>query len=247
MEISHSTTAREFDQIYSEILRPSFNDDELVPYTSFSNRLSEDRLDITVARQDGVPVGVVIGDWFPRSESMLLSYLAVRSDIRAAGIGSAVTTAAFDRWQAVRSPRMIVAEIEHPRFFLPDEQRGDPEKRLRFYGKMGGRILDIPYFQPPVAEGQPFVLGMLLLAFRVREDMEKVTSGSACVSSQFVSDLLAEYSSDFFDPLDESREAVADLAHALSKDDIRLFETDQVGKVLFPSLSRARSSSSNLS
>ena len=68
-------------RLYREILVPSFRRDELVPYESLADSLTQDApiTDIAAAWKDpGEILGAIVGDWDPVSRVYLLSYLAVR-------------------------------------------------------------------------------------------------------------------------------------------------------------------------
>ena len=65
---------------------------------------------------------------------------------------------------ADESVSVVLAEVEHPGHHEASEQHGDPTARLRFYGRLGGLILDVPYFQPPISDEEDPVYAMLLLA-----------------------------------------------------------------------------------
>jgi hypothetical protein len=62
---------------------------------------------------------------------------------------------------------MILAEVEHPTYHPSSDDHGDPAARMRFYAKHGGRILDIPYFQPAIRDGEPPVPALMLVTLWV--------------------------------------------------------------------------------
>ncbi|WP_238146866.1 hypothetical protein [Ornithinimicrobium murale] len=69
----------------------------------------------------------------------------------------------------------MVAEAERPDRHTGSPEFGDPNARLRFYERHGARALDLPYFQPPIGDGEP-VHGMLLLALHVEGSL--ISTGS---------------------------------------------------------------------
>ena len=95
---------------------------------------------------------------------MLLSYFATRADQRGRGVGSDLYRNVLSSVREPGRPSMVLVEVERPDRHLGDGEHGDPTARLRFYGRHGARVLDLPYFQPAIADGGERVYGMLLLA-----------------------------------------------------------------------------------
>jgi len=84
-----------------------------------------------------------------------LVYLAIDPDWRSKRFGSALFDAVDAAGAAgladrMRSPAGIVWEVEDPNNDIDEAERRLRQGRLRFYEKLGGRMLDTPYIQPPV-------------------------------------------------------------------------------------------------
>ncbi|MFF2623270.1 hypothetical protein [Oerskovia jenensis] len=110
-------------------------------------------------------VAGVVGSWSAEARVLLVQYLAIAPGRRGGGIGAALLGAAVSAWLTNLRPVMVLGEVEHPRFHAASEAHGDPEARLRFYARHGGRVLAVPYFQPgnePGAERVPALLLMTL-------------------------------------------------------------------------------------
>jgi hypothetical protein len=112
----------------------------------------------------GSVAAVAVADWYERCGVLLASYLAVRPGLRDRGVGRTLAATAVDRWVPRLRPRVVVAEVEDPRHWSPGTY-GDSDARLRLYWSLGGRLLDIPYFQPEVVPGEGRVFGLMLMAF----------------------------------------------------------------------------------
>ncbi|MBD7950854.1 hypothetical protein [Oerskovia rustica] len=113
----------------------------------------------------GRVVAGVVGSWSAEARVLLVQYLAIAPGRRGGGIGAALLGAAVAAWLKDLHPVMVLGEVEHPRFHAASEAHGDPEARLRFYARHGGRVLAVPYFQPgnePGAERVPALLLMTL-------------------------------------------------------------------------------------
>ena len=64
----------------------------------------------------------------------------------------------------------MLAEVEDPTRHEGSAAHGDPTARLRFYRRMGARILPLPHVQPALRPGGERVRGLLLLALRASGD-----------------------------------------------------------------------------
>lgn len=150
-----------FDKFYRDVLVPSFPPEELVEPAALRPTAGAFG---TVVLRDGEPVAGAFGDMFPDSGVLLLSYLAVRPGLRAGGLGRTLLAAELDRWRERAPESLILAEVENPRVHSAGPH-GDPLARLRFYDRLGARLLPLWYFQPALRPGASRVRGMLLIAW----------------------------------------------------------------------------------
>jgi GNAT superfamily N-acetyltransferase len=156
---------------YRAVLAPHFRDDELERPESFAAGLrGGGSAALAALAGDGAIVGGAVTDWFPRSQVLLLSYLAVLPGYRSAGIGSRLMAVVRGEDPAGRAgggtdprPPLIVAEVEDPRHYPSDPVMGDPHARVRFYERLGGRTLPVPYAQPALGPGRSRVPHLLLM------------------------------------------------------------------------------------
>jgi len=156
------------DKVFADLLSPAFTPDELGTVADLRAAVEAGLSRVVVALDDaGTPVGVAVGEWSPDSRILLLGYLAVSRESRSGGIGGKLLTHAFERWRDEFDPAAILAEIEHPAAYPASPDRGDPVARLRFYARLGGRALPVPYFQPALGPGRSRVYGMILAALWV--------------------------------------------------------------------------------
>ena len=69
-----------------------------------------------------------------------------------------------------RRALVTLAEVDDPRRHTTEALIGDPRARLAFYGRLGARVLDLPFFQPRLVADGPRAHGMLLLTLDVHSD-----------------------------------------------------------------------------
>jgi hypothetical protein len=96
-----------------------------------------------------------VGDLFPRSDVLLLSYLAVPAAGRGNGTGGLLMRAVTEVWGSRLNPSLFIMEVEDPRYHHSDANFGVPESRVRFYERLGARALPVPYFQPALGSRGP--------------------------------------------------------------------------------------------
>lgn len=151
-------------RVHDLLMAPNFPVDELVSVEDLIGGVLAGVAEVRVVGPVDDPVAVAVVETLEATPAVLLAYFATREDLRGRGVGSALLKEVL-RGIATDTPDAVVlAEVEHPGFHPAHPMHGDPDKRLRFYLRLGGSILDVPYFQPPVDEGQEPVYGMLLLA-----------------------------------------------------------------------------------
>jgi GNAT superfamily N-acetyltransferase len=154
------------NRVHSELLVPNFLAAETVTLDTLRKAaaVAAGGTSITVGTEDtGQLVAAAIGDWFPNSRVLLLSYLVVRAERRAQRIGSALLRHALPAWSARYDPLVVLGELEDPRYHPPRAGQ-DPEARLRFYRRLGARVLDLAYTQPEVNPGHGRASNLLLIA-----------------------------------------------------------------------------------
>jgi GNAT superfamily N-acetyltransferase len=137
-------------------------------------------------------VGGMVGEWYPKSEVLLLAYLAVRPDIRGRGVGTLLLNHATEHWYAKRDPALSLAEVEHPGFHEVSGH-GDPEARLRLYERVGALVLDMPYFQPQIRPGAGRVYDMMLIALGWRSSVYRTSADGDTIHGRVVRAFLDEY------------------------------------------------------
>lgn len=157
--------------VYERVLRPAFGDDELESLEEIAKQVEEGtRLRMLAALDpSGEPLAVVTSDWDPEAGVMLIGYLAVSATSRGGGIGGSILSRALAEWSAELKPELCLAEVEDPRHF-PVTEHGDPKARVRFYERLGGSIVAVPYIQPRLGPDTQRVHHMMLMSLLPQPD-----------------------------------------------------------------------------
>ena len=118
------------------------------------------------ALADGRVVGLATGHVLNDPPATFLVYLAVDPAWRSRHLGRELFDSA-DRSGAARlveqgaMTRGIAWEIDDPAADVSRREQNVRQGRLRFFEKLGGRILDTPYFQPPVDGHTPVPMRLM--------------------------------------------------------------------------------------
>ena len=158
-------------RFYERVLEPAFPPSELVGAEEFRIAWQSPLPGFhgTLVLEGGEPVAGALGEFSADTEIMLLSYLAVSDGMRGRGVGGRLLGNVLPRWREELRPVATLAEIEDPRFHRAGPH-GDPVARVRFYDRLGCRLLPFPYFQPSLRSGQPRVRDMFLISFDADRD-----------------------------------------------------------------------------
>jgi GNAT superfamily N-acetyltransferase len=188
-------------RFYVDVLRPSFDQDELMDAEALARGVRSDDDPSTLASvavdDDGSVLGGIAAELYESVGVLLLAYLAVRPGMRGRGVGTALATRVVPAW--FEDPRVAIAigEVHDPRFW--PEDRAD--ERLRLYDRLGGRVLAVPFVQPALGAGASRVRGFLLLAFHVAARAHVMVDGRDAVSA----DLLARFVRRYFEQTEGAR------------------------------------------
>lgn len=184
-------------QLYREVLSPSFRPGELEQEDALVAGLTTaggNSIGAMATSADGEILGGLVAQWFGTSRVLLATNLAIRPELRGRGLGSRLMEFAVPRWIRRFDPRLVLAEIEDPRWYEGDHEHGDPRARMLLYERLGGRALPIDHFLPALTPGSSRVLHLLLLCFFARGD---VVLSPGHVDGAAVEGFLAEYFSTY--------------------------------------------------
>jgi GNAT superfamily N-acetyltransferase len=161
-DMGSEVSATVIEDIYREILDPSFGPDELDSLDTVLRGLAEREAWGLCALDGEEPVGCIMGYPFPRSRVLLIGYVSVKPGLRGGGIGDVLMDAARQRWYAKPDVALVLAEVEDPRRH-PADGDIDPKRRAMFYARRGAQIVVGPYFQPKLeGEGKKRVYDLFL-------------------------------------------------------------------------------------
>ncbi|WMY78619.1 GNAT family N-acetyltransferase [Citricoccus sp. I39-566] len=210
-------------RVHERLLVPNFPPRELVSVEELLEDVARGSATVRVVGEASDPVAVAITATFTGSPAVLLSYVAIRADQRGRGVGTALLSGLLAGITADPEVSVVLAEVEHPAHHQAHPVYGDPAARLRFYARLGGRILEVPYFQPPVDETQDAVYGMLLL---VLAPLERFVHGQRLLPEAGLAAALEE----FMAGTDAQRFPVGPVLEAAGHPDgVRMLAADEVG------------------
>lgn len=166
MQITPVVDPADLAALYQRLLIPAFPPAELVDLADIVDGVAAGSTDVLAGWDGAIPRAVAVGDRYPASGVVLLSYLATDPGVRSRGLGRALLDAALARWTERFRPPLVLAEVEDPGHH-PVTAYGDPHARLRFYARASAVALDLPYVQPALRPGAERVRHLLLLALSV--------------------------------------------------------------------------------
>jgi GNAT superfamily N-acetyltransferase len=182
-------------KLYQDVLFPSFSADELESLEDMRRQI-QNRTGVQLfAALDATdaPLAAFTAYWYPRSQVLLLGYLAVRSDRRGQGIGTWLTGHVRRILLERLQPLLALAEVEDPHYYAASHQFGDPLARIRLYERLGGRLLSMPYFQPRLRPESERVRNLVLMAFEISPSVLQSIPVGECVTTGVLSEFLEEY------------------------------------------------------
>ncbi len=149
--------------LHRDVLAPSFPPAELVDEQELLDAHASGRLRSLGVVEEGRVVAGVVGEWFADARVLLVLYLAIAPDAAAAGRWPPRHRRA--RGLAHARPARRRGRGRAPAHHAGSEAYGDPVARLRFYARLGARVLALPYFQPGDGPGGERVPALLLVSF----------------------------------------------------------------------------------
>ena len=162
-------TISAFGQFYTDIYMEAFPDpNERETFDSFLHYLNRSadpyRYHIVLAKDErGRVIGGCVFDYFKSSNTGIIEFIAVRSDLQSSGIGSMIYTHVVsilseDAYETNGQPLdYICCEID-----APEHSRAEIKKYLYFWNKNNYWHLGFHYVQPALSAGQKPVTGLWL-------------------------------------------------------------------------------------
>ena len=173
----------DFGQFYTDIYMESFPDederesfDHFLSYLKKGEAATDYNYHVLLAKDEaGRIVGGGVFNYFKESNSGVIEFLAVRSDLQSGGIGTAlykqIVAILSEDAQRACGKRLdyIFCEIDSPEY-----SRAEVKKYLYFWHKNNYSRLSFPYVQPALSAGQKPVTGLWFTVSPQREQRESV-------------------------------------------------------------------------
>ena len=167
----------EFD--YSlEIYKSSFPSNETRPTHNIVDLLTYDKnYQLFVCLKDDLVVGISLMYVFRSLGFGLLDYMAVKPDYQGQGLGREIFEGTFERFASdIPNGTGLVMEIQREDIpNLQEREINERKNRIRFYMKMGVKILEgVNYFLPPIQHGiKPEAMYLMIRLHSERQYLPK--------------------------------------------------------------------------
>jgi GNAT superfamily N-acetyltransferase len=165
---------------FKEALRiysTSFSPVQTRPIERITAMLRNDRhYHLHVAMLNNVVVGISLLYVFPSLRIGLVDYMAIAQEHRRRGFGSELFKYSLDRFQVlVSNPVGLLLEVQEPSVGERRE-RSIREERLRFYSRLGVRLLSgVQYLMPPQHGTEPERLYLMIFPIAKQHSLPKET------------------------------------------------------------------------
>ena len=181
------------ERFHRDVLEVSFSPDETVALDALAATIQGGAALVTVALGDDAEIlGGIVGDWFDEQRVLLISYLAVRPELRGQSIGTDLRGRAATTWPSQKQAHLVVGEVHDPRVW--DGVGGDQSvARLRLFERFGARLLHVPFIQPRLRPGTERVSGFLLLVFLVDDAILVGGDGGEGIPARLIGDWIRSY------------------------------------------------------
>ena len=195
VSLRDSATVSDLGRFYTDVYMNCFPDpderetfDGFLGYLRYENDRPERRYHIILAKDENQNiVGGCVFNYFTRTNSGVIEFIAVRSDIQSGGIGTQIYRHVLSvlftdaRQCAGRPLDYVFCEIDSPEY-----SRAEIKKYLYFWDKNGYYHIDFRYVQPALSDRQNPVTG-LWLTVAPQQSREKT------IPAQTVLDVLYDY------------------------------------------------------
>jgi predicted N-acetyltransferase YhbS len=237
--MSTEVSASLIDDLYHEILEPSFGPDELDALDVLLDGLANNAVWGLCALDGETPVGCTLAYPYTESKVLLIGYVTVKPGLRGRGVGGKLMDTARQRWYGKDEVTLVVTEVEDPRRH-PVVGDIDPRRRAAFYARRGAQVIMGPYFQPRLAgEGTKRVHDMFLTV--LSGNSEAIAPENSVRADQVTSFLLEYFrksgeGSDF--PRADDEEGSRLVAWYRNRATVPLLPMDECAQIQLPRISR---------
>lgn len=193
VSLDNNSSIVDLGQFYTSIYMDCFPDaneretfDNLLGYLKQAQNQDDYTYHIILLKDNNTVIGGAIFDYFKRTNSAMIEFLAVKKDLQSCGIGTQI----FKKIQLIlsfqankfnkRNVDNIFCEIDAPEY-----STASVKKYLYFWNKNNFRHIDFSYIQPALSEGQSPVRGLWLAV--LTNNME------SSINSTLVKEILQDY------------------------------------------------------
>ncbi len=189
-------------QFERELYLPSFpNENEREPFNLIIERIKQRVIpytDIILEIEDDKVIAGCISDYYPSCKSIEPIYLVVREEYRKQGYAGKLLNEAFKLYDNISD---MYVEVDNPKFVSSNDSAINPDTRIKIYEKLGFKMLDFNYVQPPLDEGLDYEYNLRLMhkskdnkitKERLIDFLENFYEGLNCKDSPVLQDIIKE-------------------------------------------------------
>lgn len=193
VSLENNCSVVDLGQFYTSVYMECFPDaderetfDHLLAYLRQAQNQTEYSYHILLLKDGEQVIGGAIFDYFKRTNSAMIEFLAVKKEIQSRGVGSLIfkKVQLILSYQANRAKKhnvdRIFCEIDSPMY-----SKASVKKYLYFWNKNNFRHIDFTYIQPALSASQSAVTGLWLAVLT-----EHI---AADISASLLQDILYDY------------------------------------------------------
>lgn len=170
VSIRNKETFKEYknyiEQFRDLLYLPSFPPNEREPFEIIEARIKkgEDwwpRTDMILCIEGDDVASGCISDYYPECQSIEAIYLVTNEKYRGKGLAKVLLSETFNLYPEALD---IYLEADNPSLVPSGLSAIDPETRIKIYQKLGFKVININYIQPPLFRGLDYERKLLLMS-----------------------------------------------------------------------------------
>lgn len=170
VSIRNNETFQEYknyiEKFRDDLYLPSFPPNEREPFEIIEARIKKGenwwpRTDMILCIEGNEVASGCISDYYPECQSIEAIYLVTNEKYRGKGLAKVLLSETFNLYPEALD---IYLEADNPALVSPGLSAMNPETRIKIYQKLGFKVININYIQPPLFQGLDYERKLLLMS-----------------------------------------------------------------------------------